>query len=437
MKRIASLLAVTLLSACSVTVPGGAPPESRSATSLPRATAPATALMAKVARAVPADASVDETVDGLLAFGHDFHERTAEPETNTVISPFSIALAFGMARAGAAGDTADEIDAVLHFPPEVHEGLNALEQGIVSADGPPPLPEPGATRDPGAEPQPPVVAVANGLFVQEGVEVKQPFLDILAGQYGAGVQVVDFGAETAKAAIDAWVREQTAERIQKLFDQISSRTRVVLANAVYLKADWQVPFVKEPLQEGPFTLADGSVVRATMMRRVDEGMRFAEGEGWQAVEIPYAGDELGMWVIVPERDGSPAELLAPEVLAEVESGMQDGVVELELPRWDFATDLDLKPPMTALGMELPFGDADFSGMTNLDLFISQAIHRANISVDEWGTEAAAVTGIGFAESGPPEPDIVVHADHPFAFVIRHTATGTPLFIGQVADPTAD
>ncbi len=283
-----------------------------------------------------------------------------------------------------------------------------------------------------------MVAVANGLFVQEGVEVKQPFLEILAGQYGAGVQVVDFGAGTAKAAIDAWVREQTAERIQKLFDQISSRTRVVLANAVYLKADWQVPFVKEPLQEGPFTRADGSVVTATMMRRVDEGMRYAEGDGWQAVEIPYAGDELAMWVIVPERDGSPAELLAPEVLAEVGSGMTDGVVELELPKWDFATDLDLKPPMTALGMEVPFDlGADFSGMTDLDLFIGQAIHRANITVDEWGTEAAAVTGLGFEESGPPEPDIVVHADHPFAFVIRHTATGTPLFIGQVADPTAD
>jgi len=89
-------------------------------------------------------------------------------------------------------------------------------------------------------------------------------------------------------------------------------------------------------------------------------------------------------------------------------------------------------------MELPFDPgADFSGMTDLDLFIEQAMHRANITVDEWGTEAAAVTGLGFEESGPPEPDIVVHADHPFAFVIRHTATGTPLFIGQVADPTAD
>ena len=129
MKRIASLLAVTLLSACSVTVPGGAPPESPPATSLPRgappesppatslprATAPATALMAKVARAAPVEASVDQTVDGLLAFGHELHERAAEPSTNTVISPFSIALAFGMARAGAAGDTADLADHLAAF----------------------------------------------------------------------------------------------------------------------------------------------------------------------------------------------------------------------------------------------------------------------------------------------------------------------------------
>ncbi len=422
MKRMTSLLAVALLSACTATAPGGPPP--------------AAELLANVARAAPGEASVEEAVEGLLAFGHDLHDQIADPSTNTVISPFSMALVFGMARAGAAGDTADQIDEVLHFPPDVHEGLNALEQAIVSADGPPPAPDPATERDPRADPQPPLIAVANGLFVQDGVEVKRPFLDILAGQYGAGVQVVDFLAGTAKESIDAWVREQTAERIQKLFDQLPPETEVVLANAVYLKADWQTPFAT--LQESPFTLADGTVVTATMMRRVGEGMRYAKGDGWQAVEIPHAGDELAMWVIVPERGASPAELLAPEVLAEAESGMRDGIVALELPKWDFATDLDLKPELTALGMELPFDPgADFSGMTDLDLFIGQAIHSANITVDEWGTEAAAVTGLAFPSSGPPEPDIVVHADHPFAFVIRHTATGTPLFIGQVADPTAD
>jgi serpin B len=438
MKRITPLIAAALLSACTATVPGGAPPESGSAASLAPPVAPAVELVADVERAVPADASIEETVEGLTAFSHELHEDVAAPSVNTVISPFSIALAFGMARAGAVGETADEIDQVLHFTPEVHEALNALEQDIVPGDSPPPLPQPGAERDPDAPPQPPVVAVANGLFVQEGVEVKRPFLEILARQYGAGVRTVDFQGGTAKPAIDAWVREQTAERIQKLFDQIPPLTRVVLANAIYLKADWQTPFVKEPLADGPFTRADGTVVNATMMRRVDEEMRYAEGEDWQAVEIPYAGGELAMWVIVPAGDRSPGELLAPEVLAEVGSGMKDGVVELELPKWDFATNLDLVPPMTALGMEVPFDlEADFSGMTDLDLFIEQAVHRANITVDEWGTEAAAVTGLSFPASGPPEPDVVVHADHPFAFVIRHTATGTPLFIGQVADPTAD
>lgn len=437
MRRISTLLAALLLSACSATVPGGTPRDPGSAASPPLAAPPAAELVADVQRAVPADASVEETVDGLTAFGHELHQRIAEPSVNTVVSPLSIALAFGMARAGALGDTADEIDQVLHFTPEVHEALNALEQGIVPGDGPPPLPEPGAERDPDAPPQPPVVAVANGLFLQRDVEVKTPFLEILARQYGPGVRTVDFAAGTAKPAIDAWVQEQTAGRIQELFDRIPPLTRVALANAVYLKADWQTPFVKEPLVEGPFTRADGTEVSATMMRRIDEQMRYAEGEGWQAVEIPYAGEELAMWVIIPEADGSPAELLAPEVLADIESGMRDGVVELQLPRWDFATNLDLVPPMNALGMEAPFDPgADFSGMTDLDLFIEQAVHRANITVDEWGTEAAAVTGLGFPASGPPAPDIVVHADHPFAFVIRHAASGAPLFLGQVADPTA-
>ncbi len=405
---------------------------------MPPSVAPAAELVADVARAFPAEASVESTVDGLITFGHELHDEVAETSTNTVISPLSIALAFGMVRAGALGDTADEIDAALHFPPDVHEALNALEQDIVSRDAPPPLRDPDTPRDMSAPLEPPVVAVANRLFVQEGVEVKRPYLEVLAGHYGAGVRVVDFEAGTAKPAIDAWVREQTAGRIEELFDTISPETRVVLANAIYLKADWQVPFMEESVRSGPFTRADGAVVSAPMLRRLDERMRYAEGDGWQAAEIPYAGDQFAMWIIVPEQDRSPSELLAPEVQAQIESAMEEGVVMLEFPKWDFATDLDLKPLMIDLGMELPFEPAaDFSAMTHLDLAISEVIHRANITVDEWGTEAAAVTGGGMAGSVPPEPDIVVLADHPFAFVVRHPATGTPLFIGQVADPTAE
>lgn len=431
MKLILSLFSAALLVSCTTATTPGAP------SAEPPPAAPAAELAVHVERAVPADAPLKATTDGLVAFGYALHDRIAKPSENTVISPLSIGLAFGMARAGAKGETAAQIDEVLHFPPRIHDALNALEQGIVSGEAPPPLPEPDATRDATEGPQPPVVTIANGLFAQEGVTVKRPFLEILARHYGAGVRVVDFEAGTAKAAIDAWVRERTADRIEKLFDEIPPDTRVVLANAIYLKADWEVPFVEEPVRAGPFTLTDGTVVDATMMRRLDT-MRYAEGDGWQAVEIPYAGDELAMLLLVPEGGRPPAGLLAPSVLADVDAAMHEGVVDLELPRWDFATDLDLKSLMMDLGMELPFDPAaDFSGMTELDLFIDQAIHRANITVDEWGTEAAAVTGIGFDVSGPPEPEAVIHADHPFAFVIRHTPTGTPLFIGQVADPTKD
>ncbi len=317
-----------------------------------------------------------------------------------------------------------EIDAALHFTPEVHEALNALEQDIVSRDAPPPLRDPDAPRDLSAPLQPPVVTVGNGLFVQDGVEVKQPYLEVLAGHYGAGVRVVDFEAGTAKPAIDAWVREHPAGRIEELFPDIAPATRVVLANAIYLKADWQVPFMEESVRSGPFTRADGTVVSAPMLGLLDEQMRYAEGDGWQAAEIPYAGNELAMWIIVPERDHSPSDLLAPEIQAEIGSAMKAGSVFLEFPKWDFATDLDLKPLMIDLGMELPFEPAaDFSAMTDLDRAISEVVHRANITADEWGTETAAVTGGAMAGSGPPEPDVVVRADHPFAFVVRHTATG--------------
>jgi serine protease inhibitor len=106
-----------------------------------------------------------------------------------------------------------------------------------------------------------------------------------------------------------------------------------------------------------------------------------------------------------------------------------------MPRWDFAIDLDLIPPLQELGMKAPFGaGADFSGMLP-GVWIDQAVHRANITVDEWGTEAAAVTGLGFNESGPPPPNVTIRADHPFAFAIVDTQTGAPVFIGHVADPT--
>ena len=379
----------------------------------------------------PADAPVDATVHGMMAFGYNLYRASTEPASNAVISPLSIAYAFAMARAGARGDTADQIDGVLRYPTDgVHDAFNAITRELVTAAGPPSPTAPPAT---GTVSAPPVLSIANGLFVQEGERLKEEFLRVLASEYGAGA--VDFRSPEAIEIIDAWVREQTADRIRKLFDELDPATKVVLGNAVYFKADWAFPFAEHPTRTESFTRTDGSTVRVPMMRQ-EADLRYATGDSWQAVELPYADSNLAMWVLVPTDQTTPGELLAPDTFTDVAARLHPGRVDLSMPRWDFATDLNLIPPLQDLGMEVPFEPgADFSAMLP-GVWIDQAVHRANITVDEWGTEAAAVTGLAFATSLPPPPDVTIRADHPFVFAIVDTDNGTPLFIGHVADPTA-
>lgn len=396
-------------------------------------------LTVDVPRAETDGADLDALVGGMTRFGIELFDQVAEPSANVVLSPTSIAMVFGMARAGAAGTTAEEIDRVLHFPggaETTHVSFNALDRLLAEA-APEGLrsPDPEATRDPGEE-SPPALEIANGVFPQVGFPVLESYLTTLGAQYGAGVIPVEFGTPRATQIIDDWVTEQTRGRIDRLFDSLPPETKLVLANAVYLKADWAVPFAKDPTEDLPFTLADGSAVVVPTMQQLGP-MRYAEGDGWQAVELPYVGEQLAMWVLVPAGDREPADVLTPDVLGTVGTGLTEGTVELHLPRWDFDTDVPLIPVLQALGMHAPFdAAADFSGISQIPLWIGDAIHRATITVDEWGTEAAAVTGLGFETSGPPPPDVVIRADHPFAFVILDTRERVPLFLGQVANPSA-
>ncbi|WP_326642686.1 serpin family protein [Streptosporangium sp. NBC_01755] len=407
-----ALLAVAVLSSCAMAEPNVITAEG-------------------VRREVPENPPVAETVRGLTSFGHALFAATASPGANAVLSPLSIGYAFGLARAGASKDTATELDRVFGFPSAgPHTSLNALTRQIITTEDPPPHPVvPGTERDAGDTPEAAIVGMANGLFTQEGLGVKAEFLRTLAAQYGAGVRQVDFAGDGAKV-IDAWVEEQTAGRIRKVFGNLDPRTRLVIANALYLKAEWTTPFV-EPAEEGAsFTRADGTAVRTALMRR-DGGLPYAAGPGWQAVELRYAGGDLAMWVLVPRAGGSPGDLLSPAVMAQVAGGLRERPVRLAMPRWDFSTSLDLTEPLGKLGLR----GADYSGITD-DASLDQAVHRANITVDEWGTEAAAVTGLAFTVSAPAVPEAEVRADHPFAFAIVHRPTLTPLFIGQVGDPTA-
>lgn len=392
----------------------------------------------------PSDVPIAPTVDGMTAFGHALMTQASDPSKNFIASPASIAFAFGMVRAGARGETATQIDDVLGFPTSgPHLALNAVTRQVVTTDHAPPRPSGDTKREPGEKPKPPVVAVANALFAQDGFAIREAFLQTLKEHYDTGVQALDLQSPAALETINAWVRQQTAERITKLFEELNPDTMLVLANAVYLKADWAVPFEKSDTHDETFTKADGGTVRAPMMTRMGS-FRHASGADWQAAELPYAGGELAMWIVVPtskptaETPFQPVTLLRPELLQDVASGLQTGRARVAMPRWDFATNLELASLLQGLGMTVPFSArrADFTGIAD-DLYIDQAVHRANITVDEFGTEAAAVTGLAMrVTSMPVEPKTVIRADRAFAFAVVHLPTQTPLFLGQVADPTA-
>ncbi|GAA2364816.1 serine proteinase inhibitor [Catellatospora methionotrophica] len=381
--------------------------------------------------APPADAPVGATADGLTAFGHRVFQAAAEPGKNFVASPLSIALAFSMVRAGAGGTTAKELDSVFGFPATGRDqAYNAISARLATVDIPP-EPEKGP-RDPNGKRNPPVVSIGNALFPRQGLTIGADFLRTLAEQYAAGVRPVDFGGDATKQ-INAWVDRQTAGRIKEVFDTLPASTMLVLANTIYFKADWRAYFLD--VADAAFTPADGTVIQTPTMR-ASLRTRYAETGGVTAVELPYAEGPYAMWLILPPPGGKPEDTLAGQVLARLRGSFTEQQVEVAFPKWDFASDIDLGTVLPALGVKEAFGGgADFSGISP-GLFIAKAVHKANITVDEYGTEAAAVTGIAMAMSGPPTPTARFVADRPFAFAIVGGPDRIPLFIGRVSDPSA-
>jgi serpin B len=294
----------------------------------------------------------------------------------------------------------------------------------------------------GGGPKPPFrLNVANSAWGQEGFRFEQAYLETLAGHYGAGLRPADFGRpEETSGQINAWIEDETEGRIKDLVkpDFLDSSTRLVLANAVYFKASWLSSFEESSTREGPFTLLDGGEVTVPLMRQTSY-LPYAEGGGYQAVRLPYKGNAADMLVVLPE-EGRFEEIegrLSASFLDEVDAEMRpDEFVKLTMPRFDFETDLDLIRSLTSMGMTAPFGStADFAGITEeAALFIGEALHRANITVYEKGTEAAAATVLDFAESARPEP-VEMTANRPFLFAITERETGTVLFLGRVTEPS--
>jgi serpin B len=283
--------------------------------------------------------------------------------------------------------------------------------------------------------------IANAAWGQQGYSFEDAYLETLAGHYGAGLRTLDFGQpEEASEEINAWIEDQTEDRIKNLVspDVITPSTRLVLANAIYFKASWLSRFEEERTQSGPFTTADGDEITVPLMRQAMD-LPYAEGDGYQAVRLPYKGEAADMLIILPEEDRfeQVEDRLNADFFDELREQFSLQYVRLTMPRFDFETDLALVELLKMMGMTTPFdsGTANFSGITGQkELVISEALHRANITVDEKGTEAAAATVLVMPVSGRPEA-IEMTADRPFIFAIAERETATILFLGRVMDPS--
>ncbi len=372
------------------------------------------------------------------AFAFDLYARlrTTAPAANFMLSPHSISTALAMTYAGARSNTATEMAKAMHFglaPDRLHAAFNTLDEEL-SARGQ------GAQGKDGKGFR---LNNVNAIWGQSGYKFLPAFLDTLAQNYGAGLRLLDFmrQAEPSRLAINQWVSDQTEARIKDLIPRgaINDSTRLVLTNAIYFNAAWANPFDAKATVSEPFTMADGKTVSAPMMKK-RANFAYAEGDGWQALELPYEGRELAMDVLLPAAgkfDAFEAALSGARLDGVLKSLKGDYMVDVSLPRWKFDSSFGLIDPLKALGMKAAFTDgmADFSGMDGTrNLLITAIVHKAFVAVDEAGTEAAAATGVIAGVTSMPVKSAGFTADRPFIFVIRDLKTGAVLFVGHVMNP---
>ena len=377
-------------------------------------------------------------VEGNSAFAFDLYHELNEGNDNLFYSPYSISVALAMTYAGARGETEQQMAETLHFilsQDSLHPSFNALDielagrgQGAKGKD------EEGFRLN-----------IVNAIWHQEDYKFLSEFLDVLAENYGAGLRLLDFkkAPEESRVTINDWGSEQTEGRIEDLIPQgiIDALTRLVLTNAIYFNAAWQYPFNEDMTEDGLFYLPDGGEVTVSMMRQT-KSLDYAEGDGYQAVELPYNGRELSMVILLPtagQFEAFEGSLNAERVNAIMEDLAQRRVA-LTMPEFTFDSSFELVRTLTNMGMQDAFllGIADFSGMDGTrELFISEVLHKAFVAVDEVGTEAAAATIVEIAVAKVVGESVVeVTIDLPFIFLIRDIETGTILFVGRVMNPIA-
>jgi serpin B len=363
---------------------------------------------------------------------------------NLVLSPYGVSSSLSMLLAASDGQTRKEVLAVLGVSASeehrFHEAQGELLRWLATAD----------------DARPHRLDIASAIFTQHDHDPLLNFVKLLETHYAAQPHLVDFVSQsaTARKVINDWAAEMTRDQIRDVVspDEVNSQTRLVLANAVYFKGDWEQAFEQSRTAPEPFYLSADKKIDAPMMHQYGN-FAFTHQDKVRVLVMPYRGDELSMALLLPDdRDGLGAleERLDGASLARWLAAATENKVSLSvsIPRFRFDDSHDLEAPLKRLGMLTAF-DPTAADLSRIDgvrptpanagdrLFVDRIRQRAMIEVNEEGTEAAAVTTTKKVESTAARAAPYFRADHPFLFLIRENSTGLILFLGRVADPSAN
>ena len=344
---------------------------------------------------------------------------------NVFVSPYSISAALTMAYAGAGGKTALAMDKTLGLSGapliEVLSASLSLKRSLEAADS--------LVR----------LDIANSLWARQGLPVRPEYQQAIERNFDGRMSVLDFGSPEAPRTINAWVKEKTNGKIEKIIEKIPADMVLYLINAIYFKGSWQSRFDQAKTVEDDFYLSNEKTKKLPFMRQ-DGDYQYFKGRDFQAVRLPYGTGRLAMYVFLPDKRDGLAGFLKKLNAKNWQAwlfGFAKAKGQVALPRFKAEYEKELSAELTALGMGPAFSDAaDFTGMARAPLAISEVRHKAVLEVNEEGTEAAAVTSVGMRITSvrPEPPPFVMVVDHPFFMAIVDQRTGAILFMGVIYEP---
>jgi serpin B len=426
----------TLISLIALALIGCAVPDTRTQASLISTVSPTTTNTAESPKPIihnrPNNRKVkldDRLVSSSTSFGFNLFDRLAkqDPNKNIFISPSSVAIALSMTYNGASGETQEAIAKALELQNIKIDEINDYNRNIQ---------ELLANGDTNVE-----LNIANSLWARKDIALEQTFLNKVKEFYQAEISNLDFKDSKAANTINAWVKKNTKDKIDKIVDRIEPDSMLFLINAVYFKGKWEAPFEKSLTKPQPFTLADGTKIQHPAMSRSGE-YRYYDAPTFQAISLPYGTGRFSMEIFLPKAKSNLLEFqkqLTTKNWQEWSTKFTRKEGLIQLPRFKVEYETSLKSALQNMGMAIAFDSdkADFRNLSTVKAFIGEVKHKTFVEVNEEGTEAAAATSIEMkvtSASPSEETPFQMIVDRPFFFTISDRQTGTIIFMGAIQNP---